>query len=96
MTLTFDLFRDIIAGNVPAKFEVCNLNGSTVRALTDEHTDAHTHTHTHTDRTDFIPSTADAGGNDNYYAFLNISTVGIKLLIEKITFFSEFAILFLF
>ena len=46
-------------------FLVCSSNSSAVRALTDGHTD----THTHTDGTDFIPSTADAGGNN--YQMIN-------------------------
>ncbi len=48
MTLTFELVRDIIQGNVPAKFQVRSSNGSTMRALTDRQTDRHTDTQTHT------------------------------------------------
>ena len=62
MTLTFELVRDIIIGNVPAKFQVRSSSGLTLRALTDRQT--HGHTDTHTDETDFIPSTADAGGKN--------------------------------
>ncbi len=42
MTLTFELVRDIIKDNVSAKFQVCSSNGSTVRALTNRHTDTQT------------------------------------------------------
>ncbi len=60
MTLTFELIQDIIKVNACTKFWVCMSNGSAVRELTDAHT--HTHTDRQTDGTDFIPSTADAGG----------------------------------
>ncbi len=46
-------------------------NGSAVRALTDGHTDKQTNRHT--DGTDFIPSTADAGGNDAVLSALGMS-----------------------
>ena len=41
-------------------------NGSAGRALTDRRTDGQTDGHTdgHTDGSDFIPSTADTGGNN--------------------------------
>ena len=41
-------------------------NGLAKRALTNRHTD----THRHTDGTDFIPSTAGAGGNNFTYIFM--------------------------
>ncbi len=44
--------------NPSTKLWVCALNGSAMRALTDTWTD------TLTDGTDFIPSTADAGGKN--------------------------------
>ncbi len=58
MTLTFKLIRDIVNGNVHAEFQVRISNGSAVRVLTDGQTNKQT------DGTDFIPSTADAGGNN--------------------------------
>ena len=57
MTLTFELIRDIVKVNPSTKFWVRASNGSARRVLTDKHT------HTQTHETDFIPSTADAGGN---------------------------------
>ncbi len=56
MTLTFELIQDIVKVNPSTKFWVRIFNGSAGRALTNEHT------HTQTHGTDFIPSTADAGG----------------------------------
>ncbi len=66
MTLTFKLVRDIIKVILPAKFLVRTSNGSAVRALTDRQTHRHIDTQTH--RTDFIPSTADAGGKNQSVA----------------------------
>ena len=43
-------------------------NGSPVRALNNRQTDRHMDAHT--DRTDFIPSNADAGGNNLYLHLL--------------------------
>ncbi len=57
MTLTIELIQDIVKVNACPKFWVRTSNGSAVSQLTDAHT------HTQTDGTDFIPSTADAGGN---------------------------------
>ena len=47
-----------IRPSVCLSISVCTSNGSVVRELNDGHT------HTHTDGTDFIPSTADAGGKN--------------------------------
>ncbi len=58
MTLTFELIQDIIMVNTCTKYWVRRSNGLDVRELTDAHT------HTQTDGTDFIPSTADAGGKN--------------------------------
>ncbi len=62
------LIRDIIKVNASTKFRVCMSNGSAVRALTD--------TLTHTDGTDFIPSTADAGGNNNNGPYFTVDFTG--------------------
>ncbi len=62
MTLTFKLVRDIIKVNVPTNFRVRMSNRSTVRALNNRQTDRRTDRQTH--RTDFIPSTANAGGKN--------------------------------
>ena len=62
MTLTFKLIRDMVKVHVCTKFWVRTSIGSVVRALTDGQTDKLT------DGIDFIPSTADAGGNDLFYA----------------------------
>ena len=51
------LIQDIVRVNPHTKFWVHTSNGSAARELTDAHT------HRQTDGTDFIPSTADAGGN---------------------------------
>ncbi len=58
MTLTFELIREMVEIHLSTKFWVRISNGSDVRVLTD------TQTHTQTDGTDFIPSTADAGGKN--------------------------------
>ncbi len=57
MTLTFELIRAVIKLKLYTKFQVCRSNGSAVRVLNNRQM------HRHTDGTDFIPSTADAGGN---------------------------------
>ncbi len=61
MTLTFELVRDIVKMNPCAKFWVHTLNCSAVRALTNKQTDG----------TDFMPSTADAGGTREGMTMLN-------------------------
>ncbi len=61
MTLNFELIQDIVNVDPCTKSWVFASNGSTVRALTDAHTQRHT------GGTDFIPSTADAGGNNYKY-----------------------------
>ena len=58
MTLAFEPIRDIVNLNPYTKFWVNTSHGSVGRALTDTQTD------TQTDGTDFIPSTADAGGKN--------------------------------
>ncbi len=62
MTLTFELGWDLTKVYFHTKFRDPRSNGLAVRALTNWQT--HTHTHTQKDGTDFIPSTADAGGNE--------------------------------
>ncbi len=65
MTLTIKVIRDIIKVNPCAKFRDPRSNGSAVRELTNWQT--HRHTDTQTDGTDFIPSTANAGGKNEKY-----------------------------
>ncbi len=59
------------------------LNGSAVRELNDRQT--HRHIHGHTDGTNFIPSTADAGGNKVISLFvwkILVSTFVWKILVS--------------
>ncbi len=60
MTLTLELIRDIAKVDLSTKFWVRTSHDSPVRALTNRQTHRRTDAQTH--RTDFIPSTADAGG----------------------------------
>ncbi len=56
MTLTIDHDLDMVPVDIHVKFLVF----SAIRVLTDRHTVRHT------DRTDFITSTADTGGENSY------------------------------
>ncbi len=92
MTLTFKLIRAVIKVIPPAEFQVCTSNGSPVRALNNGQT--HRHTHTHTDRTDFIPSTANAGGKKceealQYVciAILHLLEINLKPIISMVNIF---------
>ncbi len=62
MTFIIELDLDIINTHLPAEIQVSMLNGLAPRVLNDRQTD--TRTHGHTDGTDFIPSTAYAGGKN--------------------------------
>ncbi len=69
ITLAIQLVRDVIKVNPDTKFLVPTSSGSAVRVLADGQTEWHT------DGTDFIPSTADAGGNKVIvYWILHITT----------------------
>ncbi len=83
MTLTFELIRDIVKVNTSTKFRVCMSNGSAVRALTNRHTHTRTdgRTDTQTDGTDFIPSTAYAGGNNVRLNEHDKLCIGMKLIL---------------
>ncbi len=66
--MTFELIQDIVKVNACTKFWVPTSNGSAMRELTD--------THTQTDGTDFIPSTADAGGKNTSCDLLYVTVLG--------------------
>ena len=61
MTLIFKLIQEVMKVKPCTKFRDHRSNGSAGRVLTEGQT--HTHTDTQTDKTVFITSTADAGGN---------------------------------
>ncbi len=60
-TVTLEVIRDFIKVAAHTKFWACTSTGTAVRVLNYRRTDTQTHK-----QTDFIPSTADAGGKSGY------------------------------